>query len=251
VLTRYRSLFLPFGAWQYDSQREFFYEFCDSVENASSGNTTAPGPEGVGLDLALLGYANYFKNNYSPGKVVLDSHNTTGPMYSNITIGTRKADDKSYKWWEGKWPIGYDEIVAPPEYPALMSRLISDKYHSRICDNYFPGHVEDQWDYDTLNHYTGGWSDRKSQRLLFVNGECDPWVHTTVSSRFRPGGPMKSTTDVPVDVVPKGGHCVDLYGLQCRANEACDRVMTGAIEQMATWVSEFPSAGKRAIQTST
>jgi hypothetical protein len=47
-------------------------------------------------------------------------------------------------------------------------------------------------------------------RLTWTNGEFDPWLPASVSSEFRPGGPLASTAQHPVNVIPKGIHCYDL-----------------------------------------
>jgi hypothetical protein len=223
---------------------------CDAVENVDQKNHTIPGAEGVGLDLALAGYARFVRQpklaelfqGLEGAKTVMamDSHNTSGPMYTGIEIGTFDADSLSYRWWQARWPIGYDRAAPPAEYPSLLSRLITDNYHARICDNFFPPDQGARWTYKQLNDFTGGWSDRKSHRLLYVNGEWDSWIHTTVSSRFRPGGPMKDTLDVPVNIVPKGGHCSD-FTTSCLEDQDCNKVMKTAIDQIVHWVSEFPS----------
>jgi hypothetical protein len=214
-----------------------------------SDSTTLPGPDGVGLELALAGYGRHLKNtklarslavsDAAPVAKEYDSYDQDGTFYSEVEIGGASGDAKSYKWWEAKWPIGYDEVAPPAEYPAIISRLITDEYHARICENYFPNDTSSQWDYDDLNDYTGGWSDRESQRLLFVNGAWDPWIDTTVSSRFRPGGPLEDTPEVPVKVIPGGNHCDDLGGDFCSMNEDCNQVMSWAIDQIAEWVAEF------------
>jgi hypothetical protein len=222
-----------------------FYEFCDYIENVDLTNKTISGPNGVGLKLALEGYAKYTKafNNISAKE--WGTHNASDFKYTSADVESNMDSTRSYKWWECKWPIGYDQVAPPAEYPAFISRLITDEYHMRICDNYFPEENEkggvgvEQRSYEQLNEFTGGWSDRKSSRLLFTNGRLDPWIHTTGSSRFRPGGPMKDTLQVPVKIVSDGGHCSDLNVPSCSKKPGCIAVLDFGLDQIGKWVREY------------
>jgi hypothetical protein len=44
-----------------------YYQFCDYIENSWNTTGPVPGPEGVGLEKALEGYANWFVNVELPG----------------------------------------------------------------------------------------------------------------------------------------------------------------------------------------
>jgi hypothetical protein len=227
-----------------------FYAFCDYVENAET-TKTLPGPEGVGLQLALKGYAKYIKTIYSSTHSnesiaeVSNTYNASSPEYADVSFPSQIADDRSYEWWECYWPIGYDVTAPPVEYAALISRMITDEYHMRICDVYFPEENNKtrigtkHRTYEQLNEVTAGWSDRNSSRLLFTNGALDPWLHTTGSSRFRPGGPMKDSPQVPVKIVSDGGHCSDLSFSSCNAKPGCKPVLDFGIDQITKWVEEF------------
>jgi hypothetical protein len=83
--------------------------------------------------------------------------------------------------------------------------------------------------------YTGGW-DAKFERVLFVNGEFDPWKSATVSSDFKPGGPLKSTEKVPVIEIKNGVHCPDLViGETAEAIPLYDDMFT----VMEKWLGEW------------
>lgn len=43
------------------------WDFCDAVEGVTHNSTVLPGPEGVGVQKALAGYANWFKTVSLPG----------------------------------------------------------------------------------------------------------------------------------------------------------------------------------------
>jgi len=47
----------PNGPW---------FQFCDAVENVTAGEPL-PGKDGVGLDVAIEGYASFIVNDFLPG----------------------------------------------------------------------------------------------------------------------------------------------------------------------------------------
>jgi hypothetical protein len=90
-----------------------------------------------------------------------------------------------------------------------------------------------------FNNYTGGWfiDDSVTTRLIYTTGGWEQWREATVSSELRPGGPLKSTPHVPVNVVPRGFHGMDLYGVA--AEPAAREVMSEEVAQIAKWVEEY------------
>lgn len=68
---------LESAVWEYQSNDfdvgySHFWEFCDSVENvgplySNATNSSIPGPEGVGLEKALEGYAKFMREVNVPG----------------------------------------------------------------------------------------------------------------------------------------------------------------------------------------
>lgn len=71
-----------------------------------------------------------------------------------------------------------------------------------------------------------------------MNGEYDPWIGATVSAKWRPGGPLKSTKQAPVWVIPKAAHCNDFH-VANRINEGAREVIDGAVSQMKEWVADY------------
>lgn len=85
-----------------------------------------------------------------------------------------------------------------------------------------------------------------TQRLVWVNGEYDPWRSATVSADLRKGGPLKSTKKAPVYVIPAGIHCSDLITANSAANEGVKEVVDAVVETITGWVDEFyEEKGKR------
>lgn len=130
--------------------------------------------------------------------------------------------------------------------PTLVSRLVDVKYFTRQCGLYYPpgpngetygiakGMTEKQ-----VNTYTGGWFIDNTTRLIYANGEFDPWRDATVSSLYRPGGPLASTSDVPVYLVPEGNHVSDLLRANANANAGVMAIQQQELAQLQEWISQF------------
>lgn len=67
---------------------------------------------------------------------------------------------------------------------------------------------------------------------MWANGEYDPWIPGSVSSEFRPGGPLESTVDVPVNVIPGGIHCYDLIIRNGVVDEGVRKVIDAETRQI-------------------
>lgn len=118
------------------------------------------------------------------------------------------------------------------------------EYWQRQCGLYFKppgtfGSAEGKTVDDT-NAYTGGW-DRagNTTRLIFVNGQWDPWKDATVSSEFRPGGAFEGTETAPVLLIPGGIHCSDLSITNGRLNAGVKAVQDAVVDQIVEWVGEY------------
>lgn len=150
---------------------------------------------------------------------------------------------------------------APANKPTVFSRLASAEYWQRQCELFFP--KEGEYTYSSglgktaadVNARTKGWHlpeflDAES-RLLFVNGEFDPWRPASVASPFRPGGPLVSTPDVPSILIPGSRHCNDL-GVRNAVNPGVAKAQKDIVAQMAKWTGEFYGAakGRRSFRSS-
>ncbi|KJR88951.1 serine peptidase [Sporothrix schenckii 1099-18] len=267
------------GAWQnhdFDSGYSTVYQFCDYVENAVPGvfNSSrkpdaVPGASGVGLKKALNGYAKFVKDQLLPGYCesfgpafqgklnldCMDSHNASNPIYLDTSVDN--AIDRQWTWLLCNEPFMYWQTGAPKGTPTLVSRLVDFDYMQAQCALYFP--EDDGYTFgsssrigktpDDVNEYDGGWSVTNTTRLIWANGEFDPWRDATVSSDFRPGGPLVSTPEAPVNVIPGGIHCSDLIYANALVNEGVMAVVKDEIATIKGWVDEFyKSNGKRGSQ---
>ncbi|CAK7227153.1 hypothetical protein SCUCBS95973_006446 [Sporothrix curviconia] len=244
------------------------FEFCDYVENAIAGvfNSsctpgTAPSATGVGLKKALNGYAKWTKDVLLPGycegygpsfqgklnTACMDTHNASNPIYTDTSVDN--AIDRQWTWLLCNEPFMYWQTAAPAGTASLVSSLVNYDYLQSACALYFP--EEDGYTFGSsskvgktpgdVNKYTGGWSNANTTRLIWANGQYDPWRDVTVSSDFRPGGPLVSTADVPVNVIPGGIHCSDLIYKNALANAGVMAVVQDEIATIKGWVEDFYS----------
>ncbi|KAF3916893.1 hypothetical protein ABW21_db0200779 [Orbilia brochopaga] len=248
-----------------------FFDFCDTVEGVSSKlnqtygyNRTAiiPGPEGVGLQKALEGYATWMKKTFVPDYCknleypewtntndvgCFDTYNASSPLFTDTSLSNKI--DRQWVWMTCNEPFGYWQDAPPAGQPSIVSRFVTEEYWTRQCPLYFPPDetygigLGNSSDFRALNDWTGGWFINDTQRLLYVNGQYDPWRDAGVSSKYRPGGPLESTEQTPIFVVPGGYHCSDLVTANGAANAGVKATIDAAVSQIVTWVGEFYKQG--------
>ncbi|KAE8381307.1 serine carboxypeptidase S28-domain-containing protein [Aspergillus bertholletiae] len=253
---------LPIGPYKWQSNTfvtgySGFFAFCDAVENVKAGATVVPGPEGVGLQKALRGYAKWFKSTILPGYCAnygywtdnqtvacFDTYNPSSAIFTDTSVDN--AVDRQWQWFLCNEPFFWWQDGAPEGIPTIIPRTVNAAYWQRQCSLYFP--EVNGYTYGsakgktaaTVNQWTGGWSaTRNTSHLLWVNGQYDPWRDSGVSSIYRPGGPLKSTADEPVQVIPGGFHCSDLYLKDYYANDGVKQVIDNAVAQIKSWVAEY------------
>lgn len=149
-------------------------------------------------------------------------------------------------------PFGYWQDGAPRGKQTIVSRLIDAPYWQRQCDLFFP--TEGNYTYGSnispdinvhrVNKHTQGWRLEDTERLIWANGQFDPWLTATVSSEFRPYGPLASTEKHPVNIIPGGFHCSDLRLRNGQANAGVQKVIDDEVMVINQWVKEFPKGGK-------
>lgn len=148
-------------------------------------------------------------------------------------------------------PFGYWQDGAPVGRSSIVSRLVDRKYWERQCALFFPPSpsgttygLAANRTFEALNSYTGGWFIDNTTRLVYNNGEYDPWREASVSSEFRPGGPLNSTEKVPVNIVPGGFHTSDLVTKNGVVNAGCQAVIDKGIAIIEAWVGEWKNGSK-------
>lgn len=252
------------GPWLWQGNQFYrttgFYDWCDAIEgvNASSAASSIPGAAGVGLEKALAGYAQWVNSTLLPGYCgsatneydisCIDTYNASSTIYTDVSLSNQV--DRQWMWMLCNEPFGYWQDGAPAGRPSIVSRLVTAQYWQRQCALYFPtgpngetfasalGKTEAD-----LNAYTKGWNTRQSTRLIYANGQLDPWREAGVSSDFRPGGPLQSTPQVPVNVVPGGFHTSDLVTRNGAVNAGAKQVIDAEVAQIKAWVAQYPKRG--------
>jgi len=77
-----------------------FYQWCDAMEVSADG--TIAGVEGVGLDKALQGYAQFFKSQWSdlycPGGACFSTYDLTTIQYTDYTVDNDQGN-RQWMWF--------------------------------------------------------------------------------------------------------------------------------------------------------
>ncbi|USP82861.1 hypothetical protein yc1106_10135 [Curvularia clavata] len=251
------------------------YMWCDAIEGVwdpvtrNYTHSKLPGIEGVGVEKALKNWGKWMKYYKLPGSCpdfgnqnypglysenstyCDESHDPNNPFYTDISVGN--PWNRQYLWLSCNEPYGAWTAGAPKDIPSLISRTLDVKYGYHMCDMLFPkgphGETYGLRTEDEFNEYWGGWNIGNTTRLLLVNGEYDYWRPTSVAAEQRPGGPLKSTEQLPTWIVPGGYHCSDsLYYRNGRLNEGVRNVIHEVLAQLEAWVKEWP--GKKGSSSS-
>lgn len=196
-------------------------------------------------DCASYGYEEWYETD---SVACFDSYNASSPIYTDLTVGN--PVDRQWEWFLCNEPFAFWQDGAPSGTPTIVSRLVSAEYWQRQCGLYFtlPGTFgsEDGKNVSTTNVYTKGWDIAgNTTRLIFTNGEFDPWKDATVSSEFKPGGPYNGTEDAPVQVIPGGIHCSDLIAENGADNAGAQGVIDNEVAIIAGWVEDYYAEKKK------
>ena len=237
-----------------------FFQFCDAIEGVEAGAATTPDPNGVGVHKALVNYGNYVKTAIIPGycenlgysgNLTVDCFNTydaSNLMYtsSHIKDVAVATIDRQWVWMTCNEPFAYWQTGAPLGRASIVSRLVTAEYFQRQCDLFFPevngftyGSTNPEVNPQSVNARTKGWELTNTTRLIWANGEFDPWRTSGVSSQFRPGGPLPSTEQHPLNIIPGGFHCSDLLLENAKVNAGVQQVVDNEVAQIVSWVKEF------------
>ncbi|TVY33265.1 putative extracellular serine carboxypeptidase [Lachnellula subtilissima] len=252
------------GPWLWQSNSFYtgysaFYQFCDKIENVTAGAAVTPDENGVGYELALEGYAVWVKEILLPGYCAnlfgypndddlscLDTYDPNNKMYTDRTVGN--GVDLQWNWMLCNEPFAYWQDGAPPGTASIVSRLVNGQYWQRQCELFFPtvngytygSNISADNNVHQVNKHTQGWRLEDTTRLIWTNGEFDPWRTSGISSEFRPGGPLASTEQHPVQVIPSGIHCSDLRLKNGQVNAGVQQVIDNEVAQIVKWVEEYP-----------
>lgn len=197
--------------------------------------------------------------------------NASSPMYTDLSI-----DNFAGRQWD--WMLCNEPCVlfTPPHFPhinhsELLDRLLywqtgapksesktlvprtasADYWENVMCNLIFPEGrfgLSNGKTVEDYNNYTSGWAGEYSEdaRIMDANGQFDPWRDATLSSVDRPGGPMQSTPEHPVRVIPGGMHCSEYYKNNWDVNEETKNIAYEEVETLKRWIDEFYEAKHKA-----
>lgn len=254
------ALIDPLWSWQstlFYAHSSKLYDMCDYIEGVGNHNvnkTQVPGEEGVGGCKALHGLAKYFREydsqhlcdsyTYWPkgSNACYNSHNLTSPIYTDRSL--RNEVNLQWTWMCCNEPFQQWQAQYPGD-TGLISKFITTDIQRQQCALFFPD--EDGYTYglksgrttQEIVDKTGGWTNVHTTRLVYVNGEFDPWRPETVSSEIRPGGPLQSTPEVPVFLIKGGSHCSDMVMEDATVNADAARQIQGIRDVINKWTAEF------------
>ncbi|KAI9734925.1 MAG: hypothetical protein M1834_002005 [Cirrosporium novae-zelandiae] len=257
------ALVTPLFLWQknsFTSGYSQFFQFCDSVEGTLP---TAPimakrhnphkhyrdNEDGVGFKKAITGYANWISIVQLPTYCSTSSGLTVKCLNSYPDASNSPGTNRQWLWLLCNEPFEMWLNGPPIGIPAIGPRVITTGYWKHQCSTSFPskgthksGIAKGKTAAD-VNSWTRGWDVGNTTRLMWSTGQYDTWLEGTVSSRFRPGGPLRSTPEVPIHIIPGGFHCTDLRGRV--KNAGMKRVLNKEIAQIAKWVGEWEPHHKK------
>ncbi|KID93234.1 Peptidase S28, partial [Metarhizium majus ARSEF 297] len=248
------------------------YQFCDYLENmcpdkdnpTNDCRTTAPGPEGVGTSRALDGFAKWSREVYLPGVCAeygywsdnntvacLDMNDKNSPLYKDLSVNNTL--NRQWYWFLCNEPLEFWQVSGPQGTTGIVSKYLDVEYGRMQCRNLFPRQGIHAYGLSTgrnvgqtQKRMGGGWHhvDVNTTRLMWVNGEYDPWRPATVSADARPGGPLQSTPEAPVWAIPKAAHCNDMLAQEAVVNPELGQIVDEILATMKTWVDEYYKKGQ-------
>ncbi|KAI0368439.1 peptidase S28 [Pilatotrama ljubarskyi] len=236
------ALYAPLQDWQ-DLQPTYgpggaFYEFCDALE-VDDGSVA--GPEGRGLENALLAWGEYYRKSYissycgSDVEECFGTYNASSQRWTSTEVNN---SDRSWEWLTctefGFWFDG-----APKDRRTLVSRTITPAYSERQCVTRFAEAFNQSAPVSFLNALGvnmkyGGWNTT-TERLIFVNGQRDPWREATVAA----DGVSNQGTDLQPHLLGDGFHCSDMIMADGQVSPAIGAAQEKAIEYLRKWLADW------------
>ncbi|KZT56257.1 hypothetical protein CALCODRAFT_524343 [Calocera cornea HHB12733] len=228
----------PFFTWQdmspSDLTEDTFFQFCDLFEVDSNGTTA--GPEGFGIDFTISRMPLVVEELMlqCPGQTQEECFGThDAPIPVNVTVNQWA---RSWAWTTCNF-VGWDQVAAPEHFPSLLSRLVTPEYVERAnCQLQFPEAFPSIRAADTtsVNKAYGGWN-LNINRLVFVNGNRDPWRFATVSSDFIN---RASSASQPI-AVSDGFHVSDTLLSNGEVDDTIHQAQQLVLESMYEWMTEW------------
>ncbi|KAI1436300.1 serine carboxypeptidase S28 [Xylaria sp. CBS 124048] len=232
------KLAAPFSEWQ--GGEGDVNKLCEALDSGSAKNGSTP----------VVAYASYIEKHTHCGKNGAGCNTYSSDIEWNTP--NRLTGTRPWLWLVCNEPFGWYQ-VGPPESDgtSIVSSSLRPDHYQRRCPLMFPdtngftvGSVRG-FTAQHLNMWTHGW-DASFERVLFVNGERDPWRSATIAADCRPGGPVNSSDTIPSLIVEKGDHVPDLI---LGDDEFQTRVIESAVKIMGNWLKDWqkPASSKRVV----
>jgi hypothetical protein len=199
---------------------------------------------------ALYTYAEGFRENLAPHLCIAGvCQNSSDPLqYALLPLD---FEGRKMTWLQCNDMISGYVTGAPVGATSnpLVSRFLTDDYFIRQCALFFPSGPNGEtygaakgMTADSFNAWTGGWSPTKARRIIYSSGEMDVWREMSVASKLRPGGPLQSAPqqDIVVHAIATGWHHSDLITRNVELSEEVRQVRDQEVEQICTWVQQWP-----------
>ncbi|KAG5942773.1 hypothetical protein E4U53_007161 [Claviceps sorghi] len=259
------SAFMGFETQSFTAGYDGVYRTCDWIETdkeksykadvmkgfwPETKKTVRPGPEGVGLSESLDNFAKFW-TEYFLAQVqscgdntskCYNTHNANALFYTDTSVAN---SDRQFRWLLCNEALEYSQTGSDASGVGWPPRILSLAYFRQNCYSLFPdinGHrvgMAKGVTGTSVIRRTGGWSMTNTTRLMWVNGENDPWRSASVASDFRPGGRFLGDEDHPSYVIPHGSHCIDALKENADVNEGARKVMEAEMKKMKEWVQDF------------
>ncbi|KAK2627286.1 hypothetical protein QTJ16_003252 [Diplocarpon rosae] len=254
---------LEWGPWLWQSNSFYsnysrFFQFCDAIEGVEAGAAVTPDENGVGLAKALPNYAKWVNEIQIPGSCqnygyegerdvgCFDTYDENNTLFTNRSVNNYGL--LQWQWMLCNEPFGYWQDGAPRHETTIVSRLITGDYWQRQCGLYFPtvngftysSNISPDNNVHKVNKLTEGWRLENTTRLIWTNGQYDPWKTSGMSSEYRTGGPFPGNEAAPLQIIPGGFHCSDFRLRNGVFNEGVQKVIDNQVAQIVKWVAKYP-----------
>jgi len=170
-------------------------------------------------------------------KMDINATSYNGDDGNSINLGDNEKGSRQW-FWQTCTEYGYWQTAPPAPLPRHRSRYINIKYYEDSCHQTFapspsgfhvPLHANVH-KIDAKYHS----EHIKVARVVFVNGELDPWRRLSVSA---PDAPPRSSMPLQgVFVVQDGHHCTDLSGNSREDGKSVKEVRKGVEAYIMRWL---------------
>jgi len=171
-------------------------KFCKIPKYNATDNESAP---------KIIDFFGQFQQTY------MKENNVSVSDYISSNSSDKLEDNKGSgrQWyWQTCTEFGYWQSAPQAPQRRVRSKYVTAEYYENGCTDAFgKDNIPPRPQVERIN--TVYQADHiNTTRIVFVNGELDPWRRLSVSAPD--AAPRQSSPDVPVYIVKGGSHCEDL-----------------------------------------